>query len=840
MSNISIVEHEAYSRTAISDSMFGTNFVTTYDYEFEQDHDLLKVLEGLGVSTLRFPGGSITEDVFTEASFLTGDWGRSSYIDSKGNMRSFTPLSGFIESAAAIGANVQLVIPTRVAFEQSMGNALAAGTYGSRTEITNNYFDLVRAYLDFALSESQTYGTSIERVELGNEFWGSGQMTAGEYGRLASTLTAWLGREYPSIAVISQVAASANRLSPLSDTSVFLEPDGNGDFIVHLETELGEVPSSDWLKGLIPGSGNAATQTTLIAGAFAANPFAADHLSGIVGHVYFNGGFDGIDGERNFALRTVHDRFISGSGIEEIDYYVTEWSARNPRSSKASDNLGNANGLQYAHITVEAFFELVSNGVDSANFWPLTFGNPKTLHRTLVDTEAGNLTFGGVAFQWLAETTVNLFPIFDFEIRNEIDVHGFSNDNRMVMFISERSGRDRLNSTFESLKLGLGAFSPKDEYFLITSWLNSDDGSLTDVSANPNLSYNNGYMFSGETIQLELRGWDLARVELQFVTDGDDTLVGGVGNDTIRGAGGDDIITGFEGDDSLKGNLGNDTIFGSDGCDILKGGWGSDYLVGGNSNDEIFGDFEDDTLVGGSGNDLLSGGSGDDFLFLGEGENTIEGGDGWDTLSLQDLSVGVNIWLSEDLVEVLGSLTAFSEIEEVIGTPYGDYFMGTPFYRSAQILGEGGDDTFLITYLDDGAVWGGAGSDLIFIYLGTAEVNGGSGDDTIWTGGSGIDASGGSGDDTVFGGNRDDTISGGEGSDLLFGGLGRDTFIFSRGFGADNIFDFDPNYDILFFDNLDLDTAELSDLEGAAFLDFGNGDTITFDNLNFTDMHEFL
>jgi hypothetical protein len=52
-----------------------------------------------------------------------------------------------------------------------------------------------------------------------------------------------------------------------------------------------------------------------------------------------------------------------------IDYYITEWSARNPRAGGRTSNLGNANGLEYAQSTVEAFFELASNGIDGANFW---------------------------------------------------------------------------------------------------------------------------------------------------------------------------------------------------------------------------------------------------------------------------------------------------------------------------------------------------------------------------------------------------------------------------------------------------------------------------------------
>lgn len=68
-----------------------------------------------------------------------------------------------------------------------------------------------------------------------------------------------------------------------------------------------------------------------------------------------------------------------------------------------------------------------------------------------------------------------------------------------------------------------------------------------------------------------------------------------------------------DGDDSLDGGAGNDSIVATGVNDTLRGGAGDDTLEGGADND---------LLIGGSGNDSLSGGTGDD-TFFGDGINEV-------------------------------------------------------------------------------------------------------------------------------------------------------------------------------------------------------------------------
>jgi hypothetical protein len=68
-------------------------------------------------------------------------------------------------------------------------------------------------------------------------------------------------------------------------------------------------------------------------------------------------------------------------------------------------------------------------------------------------------------------------------------------------------------------------------------------------------------------------------------------VIGGAGDDLLRGDGAANVLVGGPGNDILVGGAGNDTLIGGDGRDILIGGLGSDTLLGG---------ADDDVLIGGT------------------------------------------------------------------------------------------------------------------------------------------------------------------------------------------------------------------------------------------------
>ena len=97
------------------------------------------------------------------------------------------------------------------------------------------------------------------------------------------------------------------------------------------------------------------------------------------------------------------------------------------------------------------------------------------------------------------------------------------------------------------------------------------------------------------------------------------------GQTTIYGYGGDDTLRSGDRSDVLHGGAGNDTLHGGAGeWDILRGGDGNDTLYGAGGSDLLEGDRGDDTLYGGSGSDHIGGGYGADIFVLNTADSGID------------------------------------------------------------------------------------------------------------------------------------------------------------------------------------------------------------------------
>ena len=130
--------------------------------------------------------------------------------------------------------------------------------------------------------------------------------------------------------------------------------------------------------------------------------------------------------------------------------------------------------------------------------------------------------------------------------------------------------------------------------------------------------------------------------EAGTVTDGTDTLsfedieriILGDQADVVDGSGDTSGIhvDGGGGNDTMSGHDGtNDTLIGGAGNDDIRGWWGDDSLVGGQG---------DDLLRGDSGNDTLEGGAGADTLGSWTGAASLDGGDDADTFNAYNSGVG--------------------------------------------------------------------------------------------------------------------------------------------------------------------------------------------------------
>ncbi|MFZ1469459.1 MAG: Hint domain-containing protein [Paracoccaceae bacterium] len=320
-------------------------------------------------------------------------------------------------------------------------------------------------------------------------------------------------------------------------------------------------------------------------------------------------------------------------------------------------------------------------------------------------------------------------------------------------------------------------------------------------------------------------GYGDAGDDLIYMGGGADLAYGGTGKDTLYGQDGNDTLYGDEGDDNVYGGNGNDYAelgdgndsFGSwndeGGKDTVYGGAGHDSIIGGAGDDKLYGDADNDSLSGGVGSDSLYGGTGNDAFFVSDdhGYDYIEGGADWDYVEYSNYisSVGVSVTFTESDT---GTYTygggaangAFTGIEGITGTQYGDTINAGADTNGTTLDGQGGNDSII----------GGSGADLI---------NGGDGHDTLF---------GGAGNDTIDGGAGIDQLYGGAGNDVLYGGDFSDTFFIGANDGVDVIFGGSTGYD---FDTLVLDggttgaTVTFSGSEAGSYSH--NGSTGTFTDI---------
>ncbi|MCT4608905.1 MAG: cadherin-like domain-containing protein [Pelagimonas sp.] len=280
-------------------------------------------------------------------------------------------------------------------------------------------------------------------------------------------------------------------------------------------------------------------------------------------------------------------------------------------------------------------------------------------------------------------------------------------------------------------------------------------------------------------------------------TSGDDSLFGGIGDDTVSLLGGDDFYSAAGGRDSVRGGSGNDTIYGGDRNDTLlgnndndslSGDGGHDYMVGGSGNDTLIGGLGRDTLIGSAGENYLDGGAEKDWIKGGNdsitgsgGNDSLSGGDDNDTLTGGD----DNDTLSGDAGA--DSLDGGRGDDSILGGDDNDLLKGRA--GADTMLGGAGNDTLLGSIGDD-SLNGGADSDLLRGEDDNDSLSGDDGADTLYgnkgndflDGGADDDwMNGGGGDDTMQGGIGADTLKGGDGNDLMEGGEGRDTLIGKSG-----------------------------------------------------------
>jgi len=244
-------------------------------------------------------------------------------------------------------------------------------------------------------------------------------------------------------------------------------------------------------------------------------------------------------------------------------------------------------------------------------------------------------------------------------------------------------------------------------------------------------------------------------------------------------------VIGGDGDDTLRGNAADNRIEGSAGDDWIVAGGG------------------DDTLLGGTGIDTLRGRTGADRYVVraGDGITRVDehGGDSSesmiDTLVLAD-------------VATLGAIE-FDVINSYLrlGLPDGEAVWSVLHFAHAsrrfEALELANGDTHVLPH----GTAGDRTDDIVFGEDGNDALAGRSGDDLLF---------GRAGDDWVTGGAGDDTLSGGPGIDTLRGRTGADRYVVHAGDGITRLDEHGGNG----VEHV-VDTLVLADVDAIEQIDFG-------------------
>ncbi|MEM9249775.1 MAG: hypothetical protein AAGB05_13905 [Pseudomonadota bacterium] len=545
---------EAALRTQrVEREMFGTNMLFDRD-QIGQDGTFDDSMRALGISDVRFPGGSITEWYFDindpDATLV--------WAPDRNAWREVMPLSEFLTWAGAQDVGVNLVVPT--------GSLIAEGQPGNRQVKATAEADLYRYFTDVLGGK---YGTAtIETFEIGNEYWLGAGLNHVEYARIANLMAETAQRAIDDHRTREGLGAEWEE----PDISIQI-----GQYGRH-STTPGWVQNRQLIEWLTPE--------------------AAAAVDAVVVHYYTRGGYDEIDTFGYYFDRL--DDWANDPRLSDIEFHVTEWNVNNQLSSEL--------GLKQASALWFMFSEMVVRGVDAAHVWPIQQNNKTNLSGNEGQTD---LTIAGEAFRLLSDAVVGS----ELTRRTEWEDGAawvYEGDGVTHVYIASRSDRTE-TFTLDKAEIGLQG-QTWWKTILGTTGAADDHTASPTLEMRADLARGADQV----AIELDPFEVVRATFYDSTLPAGPgmafpDAMIGSAAADYIatsdlatraEGGGGDDVIVGGGGADVLYGDSGNDHLQGNGGADVLVGGTGRDVLEGGDGNDTLYA-TAGDRLEGGGGDDVF-------------------------------------------------------------------------------------------------------------------------------------------------------------------------------------------------------------------------------------------
>ena len=574
-------------------SHFGINLVS-HKNDLSDDSPFRSAVDALRPPSIRYPGGTVTEDYFDPRSNFfervfennTDDTVTYSNGDEVATVRSLMTF------AAEEGRTVDFVLPTE--------HLLKDGPTGERV-LDEVAINKLMAKVD-GLLDGRYGNARIAIFEIGNEYFVEGRMSAEEYGMIADRLAIELGDAF-------------NRYE--------LRHPSDGNWVA---PEVAVQAGAGWL-----GDDNQIIIDSL-------SPEARAEIDFVVGQYY----------PRNLGAVDNFDRFFSTlnewqetPGLEGTKIWVSEWNIQ--------DTIASDHGIYQASSFIAAFHEMGEQGVDAATVWGVQHRNVDSSLLRLEDgprqvdgsrSPVTDLTATGYMFQQMGLDLRGLqsldLPQNNFvrtTDRSDIDVQSFGNQDRAVIYVSSRSDEQT------TIRLNLDGYFDGNTHISGVRITTVDDPRTADIDESVPDSHDAHIAVHGVSEDdlttnggtITLRPGEILQLNVSYENSGVQ-LDGYRPLDPVPGDNYNDHFVGSDYCDRLRGFEGDDTLHGMNGRDIVVGGDGNDHLSGGSQNDVLFGGRQIDTIFGGGGEDVLRGDEGNDKIFGGEGNDRIDGGDGIDKL----------------------------------------------------------------------------------------------------------------------------------------------------------------------------------------------------------------
>lgn len=611
---------ETFVGNTVDDELLSVNMRSHHNRTHEGS-DFLQVMEQLNTNSIRFPGGTVTEEHFditdpnatrvVNAIQLIHPEKIPARTNGVPVTRTVTPLSDYLDYVNSIDGDPTIVIPTYRFFDQLT------------RDVTENAEEDIRTFVRELFQDS--YG-DVEKVtlEIGNEYYqGRFNWTLEEFAAFQAKVAEWIDDEVSSLG---------------------------------LRDDLTLLAQSSHVRNNNPG--RSAQDNAVLRDAFE----DASIVDGVILHFYGTSGAGDPLQMGNFigdVLDVTKQSWGTALG-EDFEIAITEWNV-----GENGENDTVVNGIMRSAPLLYMFAEMVRNDVDKAMIWAARTDGPAGL--SMRSEDGSELTPTGLFYEMLSESTkgLNLVDPGDaYQLRNAAGGHvgytyTFQDQDRSVVYFA--SGVDE---TID-LTADLTGVIPEGAlvYARTLGAVEGDNG--TDYRDDAMITQQDDVEITVEggqrLFEVELGAYEL--IELHIInrpgltvyddpnsnrpdiltgSDFDDIITANGGRDELRGKAGDDVLDGGLHRDILLGEDGNDVLNGGGGWDLLGGGRGADELFGGDGNDWMYGGNDDDVLWGEQGSDLMVGGNGDDLLIGdygrdrlngGAGDDELRAGPGWDRLN---------------------------------------------------------------------------------------------------------------------------------------------------------------------------------------------------------------